>query len=271
MPGWGTSSWGLGGWGSGDYANLYILYAEALNERTVRVYLSRPAKAVSPIIVGDAYNPQTWSVTRGDTNAAIRVMGVSTTSNASVVDLYLLGKLGNVLTTHTVSAQTLVDGNGALIVLPYTANFVGCEAVVEAETPDSVTDFANPPFENEDGTLAGTLKIGTDGDYAMDTGVVLLKKLIIRRLTTTPGGFFHLSPDYGLGIRVKEPMKTTDLVKLKAEIESQVQNEPEIGACQAILTIDNKGILSIEIRAELKKTNQKIVVPIKANISLTAF
>ena len=54
------------------------------------------------------------------------------------------------------------------------------------------------------GAIGGSLRIGADGDYVADEGTELMKKLILRRLLTPKGAFFHL-PDYGYGLAVKEP------------------------------------------------------------------
>jgi len=87
---------------------------------------------------------------------------------------------------------------------------------------------------------------GKPGDYEEDSGISLIKKLIIRRLLTPKGGFFHL-PDYGLGFAVKEPINPTRLVELKTDIERQCKLEPEIGSVSAVISVGSDGVTIVTI------------------------
>jgi hypothetical protein len=124
-----------------------------------------------------------------------------------------------------------------------------------------VRDYTNAPtavspFEG------GTLQIDASGDYKTETGVALVRKLILRRLTSTPGDFFHL-PDYGIGLNVKGRIPTSDLVKLKAEIERQVLLEPEVAQCEASLLLLPENVLQVQVRGQLKKTGVSFDVSTK--------
>ncbi len=109
---------------------------------------------------------------------------------------------------------------------------------------------------------SGTLVIESDGDYASMTGAELIKKLILRRLTTKPGDFFHL-PNYGIGLREKEPLPVADLRKLAKAIELQVAQEPEVAAVKATLAYSaSAAVLNVRVQAQLKTSGQQVAVAV---------
>jgi hypothetical protein len=130
-----------------------------------------------------------------------------------------------------------------------------------------VRDVANPPapFAAE-GTLGGTLVITSSGDYDTVTGAELVKKLIIRRLTTGRGEFFHL-PNYGVDFRVKETIQPSSLSQLKTSIEKQILKEPEVSAASASLTLDTSNVLTVAVRATLRPTGEALQFSV-AGVSL---
>lgn len=108
----------------------------------------------------------------------------------------------------------------------------------------------------------GMLEIESGGDYASMTGAELIKKLILRRLTTKPGDFFHL-PNYGIGLREKEPLPVSDLRKLAKAIEVQVAQEPEVGAVKATLAYSaSAATLNVRVQVQLKPTGQQVDVAV---------
>lgn len=109
------------------------------------------------------------------------------------------------------------------------------------------------PFE-----VGGTLKITSGGDYASMSGAELVKKLVLRRLMSKPGDFFHL-PNYGIGLREKEPTPNVDLKKLAKQIEEQVNLEPEVASSRASLAYSaGTGALVIQLKILLKATGDVI-------------
>jgi len=112
-------------------------------------------------------------------------------------------------------------------------------------------DLANCPAPSGS-VVGGTLQIAAGGDYATDTGAALVKKLILRRLTTRPGEFFHL-PDYGFGLKPKGLLKTSDRATLKKQIAQQILLEPEVESVDvAITTSPATGSVTITFRARLR-------------------
>lgn len=259
MAGWGIVPWGLGLWGALP-PDLSIVSAVARSTRTVRVTLTTPPRAAAPTGAGDALNPATWTVTRLDTLAAFTVVGVLPVLGSDVdFDVQVLESFASILVLHEVASTTLVRAvDGALILAPTSATFQGViDAAVETSTAVAAsrryitTDLDNPPTPRN--PVGGVLVMTSGGDYSSMTGAPLVKKLIIRRVATRVGEFFHL-PQYGIGINVKEPLPASDLVRLKTEIERQALLEPEVAEVSAGLVLSPNNILTINIRARLEPT-----------------
>lgn len=257
---WGLSSWGGSPWGLASSVPFSIASAHARGELVVRVTLTRSARATGSATENDALNPRTWQVFRNDTLAEFTVFsvrGVDSDIPASVFELYLLQKLAVSGIDHTVKALTLVDNQGGLISSPKSFTFSGCR--LAPQTPQAsrndLVDLARPPVG--DGSSGSVFSVGSSGDYNVETGVPLLRKLFLRRLMTTPGGFFHLT-DYGLGIAVKEPLNTARLSVLKNEVERQVKLEPEVDSASVSVRLDTNGLLQITLAVRLTSTGAEI-------------
>jgi hypothetical protein len=258
-----TTPWGTGPWGTGAFgaSSISIENAVAISIRTVRVTLSGAPGSVSPTAPGDVLNPLTWQVVRLDTGFSFTVAQIDRESS-TIFDVHVLEPLGSVLVQHQVSAS--------LFLLPITFPGLVADAV---STPDALassrrfaqTDIANPqtPKQVDAGgipttPLGGTLVITEAGDYDSVSGAELVKKLIIRRVFTPLGGFFHL-PDYGIGIAVKEPLPVASLPKLRAEIERQARLEPEVEDVAAPLSFQGN-VLTLSLSARIRPTGDRITI-----------
>lgn len=259
MSGFGLDAWGLGLFGGSGATPMALQSAVATGDRTVLVGFTVAPLQNSSIGLGDALNPASWVLLRMDTLVSFSVMSVRKVSDV-LFELMTLEKFGDALITHRIDASAITDPSGVPIANPKTEDWPGCTAFKAALVPTGDVDIAS--IQLSDTALAGVLRVSpSSGDYETESGVKLLQKLIIRRLTTSPGSFYHL-PGYGLGIQTKEPLLTSDLVSLKGEIERQVAREPEFAAVQAILTFKDNGELSLNIKAKLLKNNQQVTVPI---------
>ena len=257
MSTWGTGPWGLGTFG-GLPGPLSVVSALAITTRTVRVTLTSTPLAASATVPGDALNPATWTVTRLDTGFMFTVASVDQV-DAITFDIFLVQALGPASTQHQVSSTTLKKPTGALISSPYSALFNG----LVASQPTSVAivrqrDLANPPAPPGLNSIGGTLVMDASGDYKLVSGAALLKKLILRRLTTRPGEFAHL-PNYGLGFAVKEPLRDSDLIALRGDVEAQVLLEPDVATANVLLSFNNaEGIVVCRIRATMRSTGETV-------------
>lgn len=260
MP-WGTGPWGLTSWGSAPSA-LSFANALANSTNTILVTLSAEPKHTSGFDTGDALNPLTWQVVRLDTTppTAFTVLAAREFDPPFQFEILVLEPLGDVRVKHRVSSIDLQAPSGIIITAPSSFDFDGL-VDVDLSTPAARTatrrhttrDLANPPAPSVAGaeSIGGTLKITASGEYELEEGTPLLRKLIMRRLTTQPGEFFHL-PDYGIGLIVKEPIMARNMFDLKRSIEEQVKLEPEVADAEATLRLSRDGVLTVQLRVQTR-------------------
>lgn len=134
-------------------------------------------------------------------------------------------------TVYQITGINLYDAAG----VPYAAvvgEFVSLTPQRSLTQPQtqSLYDIANPANE-------GTFQLTVTGDYANDSQFSALKKRVIRRATTAPGGFFHL-PEYGLARGEKSAVTPSTLTRLQAQALAQVQREPEVLAARVSVRQD---------------------------------
>ncbi len=256
---WGVEEWGEGPWGGGSFSigMMSMSAAYAVGEQVLHVELTAEPLHLSTIQVGDALNPQTWAVINTDTSEDLIVVG-TTMVDATTVEIYTLKKFQSQLVTHLVSAPGLLDSSESLIASPSSMTFGGCVAASVLSAPAALSDITNVISY---GSPAGIIEVGSAGDYTRQSGTPMLQKLIVRRLITAPGEFFYLS-GYGLGINEKELLLTSDVAKLQAAAQLQLQNEPELSNAkvQVVLTNDNR--LYIKVTGIIAQTQQQVQITI---------
>ena len=244
--GWGLDLFGLGPYGGSGVAT--VAWAAAISTRAVEVALTGDARAVSELGRGDALNPASWRLTDARTGTPWTVLGVRVTQPSSVFVLDLLQDLGDVYAPYTLDASAVVSAFGGVpLGLPNAYTLAGVLAAPAYRGPAGVPhDLAVAPAAPE---LGGEVLATTGhGGYAQQSGDALLKKLIERRLTTTPGAYFHL-PDYGLGLRAKRVVRAAELGRLQAAIEAQVRLEPDVQAARARLSLA-QNVLTITLQVQ---------------------
>lgn len=269
--GYGNEQYGIDAYGSnaalaGLLGTFNIVSALPIATNIVRVTLSREPQGISEQLIGDALNFRTWKIVRLDTNVGFTVLS-STPVDVVVYDIRVLESLGSSNIVHRVSAPTLLDINGDPIGEPDNAEFLGILSTSQT-TPDrkaasrkfAVRDLANPQGALPSGGTGGVYTIAKDGDYQLHEGTDFAIKQIFRRLMTVRGSYRFL-PNFGVGLRVKEPLPAGDLISLQKEIEDQVKLETDVDKVRVALK-QNKNQLTVVVQARLKATGQKISVPL---------
>jgi hypothetical protein len=262
MSGWGGIPWGGGSWGGGTPVG--IAYAFAAGDRFVRVGFTAAPLMGKSTRDGDALNPRTWMIYRTDASRFLTVLSVAQ-FDSTTIDILTLEQFDSHLISMTVGAHSLRDSSGGLITPAVAFDFAG--ALLEnTSTPQKVAtsrgfglrDLHNPPTPNS--PLGGTLEITAAGDYASVEGTALLRKLVVRRIITAPGDFFHL-PDYGVGLRSKELLPAADLPALKARIEQQIRREPDVEDVTVKL-VGTDNMLTVLARVRQRRTGQEVVIDV---------
>lgn len=260
MSGWGGMPWGLGPWG-GVGSDLSIANTYAVGDRLVQVVLTKKPFEGGPDDPGSVFNPKVWVVAKVDPAFTMHVLHVESAGQYAY-RLVLLEALGSQNLAHTVSCPTLRASAGGTLASEELAEFQGtlAEEARRRVSNQPRVRFGTFDLMNREvpglGEIGGTLVIDSSGDYARMTGVPLVKKLIVRRLITTPMEFRHL-PRYGCGLRVKEPLPGGDLVKLKKTVESQILLEREVEKC-AVQLSQSRDLLMVAIQARLRKTGESL-------------
>jgi hypothetical protein len=271
---WGTGSYGTGPYGGSGGSAISISGARALSTHSVVVTLSSAPQNEDPFKSGDVLNPQTWTVQQLVSLDFFTIIAVRChDALLNEFEIQTLEPLDNHLIQHQVKSLTLRSAGGVLVTAPHEADFAG---LVEEIDPVAKTeqrrfptrDLANPPTpaESGEGGIGGTLRIDSDGDYATVAGVELVKKLVLRRLFTKRGGFFHL-PNYGFGLGIKEPVLGGDVITLKADLERAMKLEPDVDRALATVQTDRRGILTLLLRFTLAGTGQEIKVGVQSDPS----
>jgi len=259
--GWGIAPWGLGSWGFGSVAVGSLYSAFAISTHRVRVYLTADVAARSSINVGDALNPDTWLLQTLNSDDSVRseftVLQVVAIDAARGFDLYTAEPLLNWHVRHRVTAVGLLTPTGVEIIAPRYLDFVGVALPASSALAQGV-DL------REDAYVATGIPATSGGDYATHGGKELLRKMVVRRLTTSTGAFFHLD-SFGLGIRVKEPVRSGgDLVRLKVAIEAQLAQEPDVVSAKATLSLTALGVLNIQLMIRMQHTDEEVPVDFEA-------
>jgi len=247
--GFGTIPFGIGAFGASFTFSIAAAYA--INTHGIRVQFSDEPAHADAFAVGDATNPLTWAVSNLTTGSPMTIAVVAVVDETTF-DLTLLETLGDDLETFQVVATGLVDVIGSQLPTPLQATLSGLTDTVDpvdvARVDFRDRDLANPIAQSSRGLgVGGTLVIGDDGDFEVESGGRLLKKLVLRRLNTVKSSFRHL-PGYGCATLEKEPIATGgDLVSYLADVERQAKQEPDALEARAQGSIDRNGILIVQL------------------------
>lgn len=269
--GWGLDYWGVGPWGilPPDLGSFELESFFATSERTVRVTFTQAALVGTPLLAGAALNVRTWSLATNDTptvNPIILGVREIEGSEGRQFELYTLRKLPRYPSTLTLSCATILSAASAPL-----AGVPSLVAHGAAQARTTIRDNRSTPSDLKSAqvpgaTLAAVLKPTAGGDYEVESGDELLRKMVIRRLTTEPGEFAFLPENFGIRMRVKSAIRGGGgLNDLREQIEAQVRQEPDVVEARAVLSYKpNLGLLQVQIRMVRKSTGR----PVDANFDV---
>lgn len=264
--GWGTQQWGLDEWG-GLEANLTVVRAYAISTNELVVVLSKPPMNVSGFVSGDVSNGGSWEVSIPSTNEVLQVAGIAPHQLPLQWVIRTLQRFPDTTKKVRVKATGLRDAGGNVVQLPNYADLDGVTEVVSPLTPPALTrrprakDLANVQAPVIDETaIGGTLTV-KGGDYSLQDGPALYKKLILRRLVSRPGDFYHL-PNYGAGLRVKEPI-VGGLVGQRALVEREVSRERDLTQVKVGL-IQDQNTVTVTVSAVVSTTGARVTTTLQA-------
>lgn len=252
---YGIIPYGFGGYG-GATATISLAGAWALSTNEVQVETTSAALANDSFDEGDALNPTTWTISLVDPTIRFTPIYVRRVPGTNRFIIRTLEALGSHLVTHQISSFTLHGAMGALIVAPYTAQFLGLvssiDPVIAARRRPLVRDLANPfRVSQQTSDPVSAILMDANGDYATEEDIAVARKGILRRITTPKGSIRHL-PGYGFGFAEKALIPYGgDRTAIRIEIERQVLQEPGIKQVRAAFDVLAADISRIRVRARM--------------------
>lgn len=278
---WGEGSWGAGSWGGGAGSGIDFLDIVAIRENAIRLEFDQAINLTGLLSSDDASRPDLWSITAsplstglsGDAAREVRIVriefagaedGVADADFGRFVNLILDRPMTSFPAIYTV---TWVDiyASDLLSVSSGSSDVYAVYRLLEQpqiQAPQRSRDFANPqtmsaaveslPRPNASFAL-GSFGVDDTGDYALDEGVINLKKRILRRLMTRKGAFAHL-PNYGVSIpdQVKKLGQAIVISKLKADAEVQIAQEPDVLQVRVAVVINSDTPNLVRFRVAVK-------------------
>lgn len=227
-------------------ANVVGIEQDSIN--SVIVTFDEDVSVEPPTVAGSGRNPNAYTLDPADRLAQT---GEEVTPRS--VRIFFDGPLTpGIEYALTVSGVLSAAGTP---VNDFTGTFIAFgqdrqEAATAVRDPN-VYDIANPQTPRDAGPTGAlaTFHLDEAGDLVNDSGRVGLRKRIWRRLSSKPGGFFHLA-DYGLRAEDKTLITPTRLRELQLNIEDQIRREPEVVGVRARVSEIQPGLIRVRIRVQ---------------------
>lgn len=298
---WGSGGWGSGAWGGATAGTLSFVVAAAWRENVVRLEFSVPVYFSTILDAPDASIPSKYAVTpvdgvigaNGEAPRPLLVVatalpgpadGVERSDRGRFVDLVLDRPMTPFPAAYDVAISQIFSTDLSQAIVSDSRRLLATFRQIDSllvQSPVPSRDIANSqtllgaqgslPNPNNPLNL-GTIVADDTGDYAFDSGIENLKKRIIRRLVTVPGGFAHM-PDYGVGIPLygKRLALPSVLNELSAKAEAQIGLEPDVAKVRVRPLVDPNmpGIVRFQVLVRTK-TSQSSTVRFDVPFSIAA-
>ena len=234
---------------------LQVLRAAALDDRTMRVWLSTEPRHVSGHAPDDALNRFNWSigvqaggVTAPVVEAPLQVIPAPLTGAAGAwaVDLAVDRALMAHATYRVTAGARITSADSSTLMALSPANRFDAFGLAprRASRPSRILVREQLDLAPSGG---GAWVATETGGLALHGGDEACRKRVIRRVTTPKGAFYHL-PKYGSGVRIKATMRVGDLAVLQHDILRGVREEPDIEAASVVVSKLTTGAFQFAIR-----------------------
>lgn len=245
---------------------LQLLLATPFASNTFRVFFNKQPRTFSPLSDDDVLNRLNWtiSVSSGPGSSPV-VCAVEEARaqpdwnvsypNAWSVDLRVDRRiLANSI--YLVVGSTAIESADGLDSLGANPNDRdSCPGDMTARGRKRVTpDSVQPRLDYNYDTFTGLFVVDSKGDISTHGELASLKKRILRRLMSSPKGFYHLD-DYGVGLKTKEKFDSTSLAKIRADAMRQILLEDEVAKVAVDVTA-SAGVLFLRIRVETRSSEK---------------
>jgi hypothetical protein len=237
----------LGSYLGGLGLPLTVVSVQQTNTNAVRVVFSREPLRFNANASNDGLHLDNYELSGG-----VPIVQVVVADEGNAVRVWFdadlpVGVPVELTVRHVESVSSIeMVGNSTTMLVPFGLD------VPPGALPDlkGRFDIANPQTERDaNGGPLGTFSVTESGDLGNDTGRINLRKRIFRRITTRPGGFFHL-PNYGIRQKDKTLVTPTMLRELQTNLESQVRSEPDVVAVRIEVQEMAPGVFRIMARVQ---------------------
>lgn len=237
-------------------SSFRILLLTPINSNTFRLYFSTEPWHSSTLAARDSLlrTNYAFSIGSGDATAPVvegvenpqpRPDDIAGEPGAWSVDLRLDRRiLARAIYELEVSNVLGIGGESLTVDEAEAPGISRPRELVQPTSPQFLPD----PVDFFYDTFEGVFRLDSRNDLALHGGVDTLKKRIIRRILSSPGGFSHL-PAYGVGLRVKQLLSATARAKLRADILRQVRQEPDVEEATVEVAVQNAIVfVSVSVR-----------------------
>lgn len=149
---------------------------------------------------------------------------------------------------YNIAVKGLLPLTGGGLGTPANANFGGIVKLLATSQPPKKTELVDV-FNDITGT--GAWKVDDSGDLAIQSGLDGFRKRVLRRLMTPKNAFAFL-PNYGVGIRLKQPASVPQVAAFKTDAVQQILLEPEAASVDASANIDAFGVFTLSLLIQTK-------------------
>lgn len=239
---------------------LSVVFVTPINSNTLRVFLTREPKHISAMAADDALNRLNWQISltsgpggppvvEGVENPQAQPAVIAGNPDAWSIDLRTDRRVLLASVYLVVASGAIAAADRSVLMSPAPDDRGSANGDMRARSrPRESSVAVTPGIDILYETFAGIWGMNSAGDLAIHGALSALKKRIIRRLLSSPGGFYHL-PTYGVGLRVKELRRTTNLRDIERNIREQILQESEVRAVQVVVTTPSvgSGVLVVQI------------------------
>jgi len=230
---------------------MAITLIEQVTLNAIEVTFDQEPRHLDPVDPRDTYYLDAYTIT-GPVGLPQRLLQAVTWEGSNVVRLWMDGELHEGWQYSISVSGIKTAGNIGLWPEPTAGTLIAFGAdkppIPELLDPSARYDLHNPQVgKDSHGGGLGVLHVDEEGDLDVETHRPYLRKRIMRRLTSEPGGFAHLT-DYGLLIGSKTLIKPADLRRLQQDAESQILREPDVQSVRASVSQPLPGLIRLRLK-----------------------
>lgn len=236
---------------------LSVLLAAAVDDRTMRVWLSTEPRHFSGHAPDDALNRFNWSigVQAGGVTAPVVETPVQVVASPLVgaagawaVDLAVDRALMAHATYRVTAGARITSADGSTLMALAPSNRADAFGLAprRAARPARILARESLDLASDGG---GRWVADEAGGIALHGGDAATRKRMIRRIVTPKGGFYHL-PRFGSGVRIKATIRNGDLAVLSHDILRAAREEPEIESAAVTVSKLATGAFQYAVRAK---------------------